>query len=238
MAPFCLDTASLEHSGLESLQPIGYSCFAALPGDRYAGGLRWSGRDFFDDTLVAQSVGVVALAFILFAGGVETEWQVVRPALLSLSTIGVLLTAVVVAVFALLVLHVSFLEGLLLGAIISATDAAAVFSVLGARNLRLTGKLLPLLELESGTNAMVLDNWGDVDRWVAEAEITSHGLSGIGFVNFGTIHILRVERTIETFGRGARGFNAWLPLPNSTGASPPCNSSPPRRRARLPASIA
>jgi len=113
------------------------------------------GGIYFDDALVAQSVGVVALAFILFAGGLETEWQVVRPALwgaLSLSTIGVLLTAVVVAVFALLVFHVSFLEGLLLGAIISATDAAAVFSVLGARNLQLTGKLLPLLELESGTN--------------------------------------------------------------------------------------
>ena len=113
------------------------------------------GGIYFDDALLAQSVGVVALAFILFAGGLETEWQVVRPALwgaLSLSTIGVLLTAVVVALFALLVLHVSFLEGLLLGAIISATDAAAVFSVLGARNLQLTGKLLPLLELESGTN--------------------------------------------------------------------------------------
>ena len=113
------------------------------------------GGIYFDDALLAQSVGVVALAFILFAGGLETEWQVVRPALgeaLSLSTIGVLLTAMVVAVFALLVLHVSFLEGLLLGAIISATDAAAVFSVLGARNLQLTGKLLPLLELESGTN--------------------------------------------------------------------------------------
>ncbi|MGZ3622800.1 MAG: potassium/proton antiporter, partial [Ktedonobacteraceae bacterium] len=49
-------------------------------------------------------------------------------------------------------LRVSFLEGLLLGAIISATDAAAVFSVLGARNLNLSGKLIPLLELESGTN--------------------------------------------------------------------------------------
>jgi cell volume regulation protein A len=62
------------------------------------------------------------------------------------------LTALVVAIFALWILHFSFLEGLLLGAIISATDAAAVFSVLGARNLQLTGKLLPLLELESGTN--------------------------------------------------------------------------------------
>ena len=113
------------------------------------------GGIYFDDALLAQSVGVVALAFILFAGGLETEWNVVRPTLgaaLSLSTIGVLLTALVVAVFALWILHFSFLEGLLLGAIISATDAAAVFSVLGARNLQLTGKLLPLLELESGTN--------------------------------------------------------------------------------------
>ncbi len=113
------------------------------------------GGIYFDDALLAQSVGVVALAFILFAGGLETEWHIVRPALggaLSLSTIGVLLTAVIVAVFAIPLLHFSLSEGLLLGAIISATDAAAVFSVLGARNLKLTGKLLPLLELESGTN--------------------------------------------------------------------------------------
>lgn len=113
------------------------------------------GGIYFDNAQLAQDVGIVALAYILFAGGLETEWKTVRPALggaLSLSTIGVLLTAVIVAVFALFVLHVSFAEGLLLGAIISATDAAAVFSVLGARNLQLTGRLLPLLELESGTN--------------------------------------------------------------------------------------
>lgn len=113
------------------------------------------GGIYFDDAFVAQSVGVVALAFILFAAGLDTDWKAVRPALggaLSLSTIGVLLTAVIVAAFAVLLLHVSFQEGLLLGAIISATDAAAVFSVLGAKNLHLTGRLLPLLELESGTN--------------------------------------------------------------------------------------
>jgi potassium/hydrogen antiporter len=113
------------------------------------------GGIYFDNAQVAQSVGVVALAFILFAGGLNTQWSVVRPALggaLALSTIGVLLTAVVVAVFALMLLHFSFPEGLLLGAIVSATDAAAVFSVLGARKLQLTGKLLPLLELESGMN--------------------------------------------------------------------------------------
>ena len=109
------------------------------------------GGIYFDNAFVAQSVGVVALAFILFAGGLDTQWKIVRPALgpaLALSTLGVLLTAVVVAVFALFLFHVSFLEGLLLGALISATDAAAVFSVLGARNLKLSGKLLPLLELE------------------------------------------------------------------------------------------
>ena len=113
------------------------------------------GGIYFDNAAVAQSVGVIALAFILFAGGLDTEWKAVRPALgaaLALSTIGVLLTAVVVAIFAIFLLHVSFLEGLLLGAIISATDAAAVFSVLGARKLNLSGKLIPLLELESGSN--------------------------------------------------------------------------------------
>ncbi|MDQ6661797.1 MAG: potassium/proton antiporter [Chloroflexota bacterium] len=113
------------------------------------------GGIYFDDAFVAQSVGIVALAFILFAGGLETRWKVVRPALggaLALSTVGVFLTAVVVAVFAFFLLHVSFLEGLLLGAIISSTDAAAVFSVLGARNLQLTGQIIPLLELESGCN--------------------------------------------------------------------------------------
>jgi len=113
------------------------------------------GGIYFDNAQIAQNVGVMALAFILFAGGLETNSKAVRPALggaLSLSTLGVLLTAVIVAVFALFILHFSFVEGLLLGAIISATDAAAVFSVLGARNLQLKGRLLPLLELESGTN--------------------------------------------------------------------------------------
>src|SRR5581483_10463811 len=69
------------------------------------------GGIYFDDASLAQSVGVVALAFILFAGGLETEWKAVRPVLggaLSLSTIFVLLTAVVVALFALPLLHISF----------------------------------------------------------------------------------------------------------------------------------
>ena len=82
------------------------------------------GGIYFDDAFVAQSVGVVALAFILFAGGLDTQWQIARPALagaLALSTIGLFLTALIVALFAVALLHFSFLEGLLLGSIISAT---------------------------------------------------------------------------------------------------------------------
>jgi hypothetical protein len=60
-----------------------------------------------------------------------------------------------------------------------------------------------------GANDMVLDNWGTVDRWVADDKITSHGSSGIGFVNFGTINVLKMNAPIETFGQGARGFNVY-----------------------------
>jgi hypothetical protein len=60
-----------------------------------------------------------------------------------------------------------------------------------------------------GANDMVLDNWGIVDRWVADDKITSHGASGIGFVNFGTINVLKMNAPIETFGQGARGFNVY-----------------------------
>lgn len=60
-----------------------------------------------------------------------------------------------------------------------------------------------------GVNDMVLDNWGVVDRWTADAKITSYGPSGIGFVNFGIVRELRVNAPIETFGQGARGFNVY-----------------------------
>lgn len=60
-----------------------------------------------------------------------------------------------------------------------------------------------------GPNDMVLDNWGTVDLWIADDKITSYGPSGIGFVNFGIVNALQVNVFIETFGQGARGFNAY-----------------------------
>lgn len=56
---------------------------------------------------------------------------------------------------------------------------------------------------------MVLDNWGNVCEWIARAPIVSRGTSGIGFVQFNEIGSLQVEAPIETFGRGARGFNLY-----------------------------
>lgn len=109
----------------------------------------------FDNAGLAQLIGVVALNFILFSGGLDTNWQSIRPVLwrgIALSTIGVFLTAICVGVFMHYVFGFSFPEGLLLGAIVSATDAAAVFSILRNRGVALKGYLRPVLELESGSN--------------------------------------------------------------------------------------
>ncbi len=113
------------------------------------------GRIPFDDPLQAQFIGVVALAYILFFGGLETSRATLRGVLwqgLSLSTVGVLLTALLVGGFAHLVLGFQPLEGFLLGAIVSSTDAAAVFSILRSQSIGLKGQTRPLLELESGSN--------------------------------------------------------------------------------------
>jgi cell volume regulation protein A len=113
------------------------------------------GGIYFDDPALAQFIGIIALVLILFSGGLSTEWNEVRPVFkegLLLSTFGVLITAITVGLFASVLLGFSFLEGLLLGSIVSSTDAAAVFSVLRSKGISLKGKLKPLLELESGSN--------------------------------------------------------------------------------------
>ncbi|MEW5798433.1 MAG: potassium/proton antiporter [Bacteroidota bacterium] len=113
------------------------------------------GGIYFDDAKLSQSIGIVALIFILFAGGLDTKWNEVRSVLKEasiLATLGVLVTALSIAFLMVYVYNLSFLNGLLLGAIVSSTDAAAVFSVLRSKNVSLKGTLKPLLELESGSN--------------------------------------------------------------------------------------
>lgn len=113
------------------------------------------GGIYFDDPGMAQAVGVLALALILFSGGMSTDWDSVRPVAgvsLPLATIGVLATALLLGLFASALLGLPWREGLLLGSIVSSTDAAAVFSVLRSKGVNLKGRLKPLLELESGSN--------------------------------------------------------------------------------------
>lgn len=109
----------------------------------------------FNDPQFAQFVGVIALNFILFSGGLDTNWQSVKPVMwqgISLSTLGVLLTAISLGTFVYLVTDFTIYESLLLGSIVSSTDAAAVFSVLSSKSLALKTNIRPTLELESGSN--------------------------------------------------------------------------------------
>ena len=109
----------------------------------------------FDNQFIAQNVGMLALIFILYAGGLDTDFAAIKPIFgrgLMLATVGVVLTALAIAPIAKILLGFGWLEVLLLGAIISSTDAAAVFAILRAKKISLKNNIAPLLELESGSN--------------------------------------------------------------------------------------
>lgn len=109
----------------------------------------------FNDPALAQFIGIVSLNFILFSGGLDTNWTNVRPILkegIVLSTVGVLLTAVSLGLFVWWLTDFTIYESMLLGSIVSSTDAAAVFSILRSKSLALKTNLRPTLELESGSN--------------------------------------------------------------------------------------
>lgn len=113
------------------------------------------GRIRFDDHATAQGVGVLCLIFILFSGGLDTHWKSVRRATLpalALATVGVVVSAAVVAIAAMWLLGFSPLQGFLLGSVIASTDAAAVFAILRSNGLPLRDEVRSLIELESGSN--------------------------------------------------------------------------------------
>jgi cell volume regulation protein A len=113
------------------------------------------GGIYFDDPYLAQYLGTIALIVILFSGGLDTSWMSIRPVLkegIALASLGVVGTALLLGLFAHLVLDLSLLEGVLIGAIVSSTDAAAVFAILRSKGIYLQQKLRALLELESGSN--------------------------------------------------------------------------------------
>lgn len=110
---------------------------------------------YFEDYTFAQFVGIVAISYILFMGGLSVNIDELKPVVAEgsvLATFGVFLTGLITGVCSYYLLNLSFLECLLLGGIISSTDAAAVFGVLRSKSISLKNNLKPLLEFESGSN--------------------------------------------------------------------------------------
>ncbi len=120
-----------------------------LAGSEGVGGLE------FEDYRLAHGVGTLALAMILFDGGLSTSLSAIRmswrPSVL-LATWGVLVTAAITGAAAAWILQISWLHGLLLGSIVGSTDAAAVFSVLRSGGVTLPKRLASVLEIESASN--------------------------------------------------------------------------------------
>ena len=113
------------------------------------------GKISFDYPATAQFLGIVALCFILFSGGLDTKFDQIKPIMwrgITLSTFGVLITALCLGAFVHWVTDFSWFESFLLGSIVSSTDAAAVFAIFRSKNTGLKRNLRPTLELESGSN--------------------------------------------------------------------------------------
>ena len=135
----------------------------------------------FSDVGLAQTLGLLALALILVEGGLTAQWRAMRPALvpaLLLASVGVAVSVGVVAAGAHYLLGLEWRTALLLGAVVSSTDAAAVFSVL--RTLPLRGRVGPIVESESALNDPLVvilvvllssDAWGSVSPWVWAVQI-------------------------------------------------------------------
>ncbi|WP_051615860.1 potassium/proton antiporter [Haploplasma modicum] len=110
----------------------------------------------FNDFKLAESIASFALLVIIFSGGFDTNWKKAKTnsnVSIALASVGVFITAFAVGLFTKIIIKdFTWLEALLIGAIISSTDAAAVFSILRSKKLNLKNNIGPLLEMESGSN--------------------------------------------------------------------------------------
>lgn len=109
----------------------------------------------FDNFTIAEQICTVSLIFIMFYGGFGTNWKQAKPVAgkaVLLSTVGVILTAVTTGAFCHFIVKMDFWESMLIGSVISSTDAASVFSILRSRRLNLKNNTASMLEVESGSN--------------------------------------------------------------------------------------
>lgn len=123
--------------------------FGMLMGSDGIGGI------YFDNFKLTEQVASIGLAFIMFYGGYGTNWEVAKPVAarsVFMSTMGVVITAVLTGLFCSFVLKSTMLEGFLIGCIVASTDAASVFSILRSQKLNIKAEIASLLEIESGSN--------------------------------------------------------------------------------------
>jgi potassium/hydrogen antiporter len=146
----------------------------------------------FSDAALTESIGIAALVLILIEGGITTRWRAVRPALgmgIALSTVAVAVSIAVVGLALHQLLGLEWRTAFLWGAVLSSTDAAAVFSVL--RGVGVSPRISGTLELESGMNdapvvlAVLLLASGDPLTWLTPLlvlyELTAGGVIGVLF---------------------------------------------------------
>lgn len=110
---------------------------------------------YLDDHSFAKDLCTVALIFIMFYGGFGTRWEAVKPVVresVLLASVGVIVTAGLTGLFCHFALRWGWAESFLLGAVVSSTDAASVFSILRSKKLGLKNNTAPMLEMESGSN--------------------------------------------------------------------------------------
>lgn len=133
---------------------------------------------YYDNAEITQLVGIFALIVILFQGGMQTDFKEIKPVLgaaLSLATLGVLLTTAAIGISAAYILDIPLEKGLLIGAIVGSTDAAAVFSVMGGLNIK--QKITSTLEAESGSNdPMAVFLTVSLIEWIQTPDITLFGM--------------------------------------------------------------
>ena len=169
----------------------------------------------FDNYAMAEDICSLALIFIMFYGGFGTNWQEARPVAgksVLLSSLGTVLTAGLVGLFSWKVLGLPQLEGFLLGAVISSTDAASVFSILRSKNLGLRENTASLLEVESGSNdpfsymltvivlsLMTGQAQGSAFAWQVFAQLFFGAAFGVGIALVSQVFLRRFRFASEGF---------------------------------------
>lgn len=197
--------------GVSSL--VAFLVIGMLLGSQGIGGIE------FSDAHLARSVGVIALILILFEGGLSTSWRRLRHvawSATSLSIIGVGITALLTGIAARYIFHLPWLESLLLGSVVSSTDAAAVFATLRFTNIKL--RVARVLEAETGGNdPMAIALTLGLLAWIGHADY-----------HMGNLVLLLVHQlgigVVVGVALGAAATYVFSRLPQSIGAFAPVAS--------------